>query len=212
MGVPGLGPLQGEQGGGGRGLEPCTGTRGSLWVHPGTPKHPWGPHGPKGHPRDPPRGDLGRAAKDPGGPRRSLGDTNGTGGGTGEPRAKAFTHGGGRGNGSFTGGGLRALEEPVHHEAPVLAAAAPAAGVGPRTRAQDPIAADALRSREAASGQGLRVLGDPRGSWRSRGSHPLAHPPGSARRRTAPRSRGRSGCHPAPGRRCSRNCAPRPGS
>lgn len=82
-------------------------------------------------------------------------------GGTGEPRAKAFTHGGGRGNGSFTGGGLRALEEPVHQEAPVLAAAAPAAGVGLRARAQDPVAADALRSREAASGQGPGVPGVP---------------------------------------------------
>lgn len=83
---------------------------------------------------------------------------------TGEPRAKAFTHGGGRGNGSFTGGGVRALEQPVHEETRVVAAAAVAAGVGLRARAQNPVAAHALRGAETqpqGGGSGLGVPGVP---------------------------------------------------
>lgn len=79
---------------------------------------------------------------------RDPGDALGTRTGdrrTGEPRAKAFTHGGGRGNGSFTGGGVRALEQPVHEDARAVAAAAVAAGVGASARAQDPVTAHALR-------------------------------------------------------------------
>ena len=94
-----------------------------------------------------------------GDPGDALGTQMGDGR-TGEPRAKAFTHGGGRGNGSFTGGGVRALEEPVHEGTRVMAATALAAGVGPRARAQDPVTAHALQGAETwpqGWGSGLGV-------------------------------------------------------
>lgn len=51
----------------------------------------------------------------------------------------------GPGQCSFTGEGLRVLEEPVHKEAPILPTAAPAADTGLCSRAQDPITANALQ-------------------------------------------------------------------
>lgn len=97
-------------------------------------------------------------------PRDALGTQRGDGR-RGEPRAKAFTHGGGRGNGSFTGGGLHALEQPVHEETRVVATAALAAGIGVRTRAQDPVTAHALRGprRGLRGGQRWGSQGIPRG-------------------------------------------------
>lgn len=97
-----------------------------------------------------------------GDPGDALGTQTGNGR-TGEPRAKAFTHGGGQDNGSFTGGGVRALEEPVHEETRVVAAAALAAGVGPRARAQDPVTAHALQGAETQPQRGGSEMGVPGG-------------------------------------------------
>lgn len=58
---------------------------------------------------------------------------------------KAFTHEGGRGNGSFTGGSVLALEEPVHEETRVVASAARPAGIRPHARTQDPVTAHTLQ-------------------------------------------------------------------
>lgn len=111
----------------------------------------------------------------------------------------------GPGQCSFTGEGLRVLEEPVHKEAPILPTAAPAADTGLCSRAQDPITANALQEQrcDVRAGTGTGAGG---------GSHPHAHPPGSAHRRTDPWSRACSGCRPTRGQRCSRSCAPQPSS